>query len=40
MNMFHMRSEDRWVWNDAPDDLIAAVNTYSGTVGYICEYEE
>ena len=40
MNMFYMRSEDRWVWNDAPDDLIAAVNTYSGTVGYICEYEE
>lgn len=40
MNMFYMKKEDRWVWNDAPDDLIAAVNTYAGTTGYICEYEE
>lgn len=40
MNMFYMKKEDRWVWNDVPDDLIAAVNTYAGTVGYICEYEE
>ena len=40
MNMFYMKKEDRWVWNDVPDDLIAVVNTYAGTVGYICEYEE
>lgn len=40
MNMFYMKKEDRWVWNDVPDDLIAAVNTYAGTIGYICEYEE
>lgn len=40
MNMFFMKKEDRWVWNDVPDDLIAAVNTYTGAVGYICEYEE
>ncbi len=39
MNMFYIKKEDRWVWNDAPDDLLAVVNAYAGTVGYICEYE-
>lgn len=40
MNMFYRKKEDRWVWNDVPDDLLAVVSTYAGTVGYICEYEE
>lgn len=39
MNMFFMSRESRWVWNDVPNDIIAVVNSYSGTVGYICEYE-
>lgn len=39
MNMFYVSKEGRWVWNDVPDDLIAVVEYYSGTVGYICEYE-
>lgn len=40
MNMFYVSKEKRWVWNDVPDDLIAAADFYAGTVGYICEYEE
>ncbi|MDE5907194.1 MAG: zinc-ribbon domain-containing protein [Lachnospiraceae bacterium] len=40
MNMFYVSKEGRWVWNDVPDDLIAIAEFYSGTVGYICEYEE
>lgn len=40
MNMFYVSKEERWVWNDVPDDLIAVAGFYSGTVGYICEYED
>ena len=40
MNMFYVSKEERWVWNDVPDDLIAVAEFYSGTVGYICEYED
>lgn len=28
-----------WIWNDVPDDLVAAVSYYAGKVGYIVEYE-
>lgn len=40
MNMFYMGREERWVWNDVPDDLVEVVSAYSGTIGYICEYED
>lgn len=40
MDIFYYKSESRWVWNDAPEDIIAAISTYAGNVGYICEYEE
>lgn len=40
MNMFYYKSEDRWVWNDVPNDIIAIVGSYKGSVGYICEYDE
>lgn len=40
MNMFYVSKEGRWVWNDVPDDLIAVAEFYSGTVGFICEYED
>lgn len=39
MNIFYYKKENRWVWNDVPNDIIAIVNTYAGKVGYICEYE-
>ena len=40
VNMFYRKSEDRFVWNDAPDDIITAVSYYAGKIGYICEYED
>lgn len=39
MNMFFYKNENRWVWNDVPDDIISLVPTYKGTVGYIIEFE-
>ncbi|MDE7404363.1 MAG: C-type lectin domain-containing protein, partial [Lachnospiraceae bacterium] len=40
MNMFYVGKEQRWVWNDVPEDLIEVAEFYSGMIGYICEYEE
>lgn len=40
MDMYYNKSEGRWVWNDVPDDIVAAVPAYSGKVGYIIEFEE
>lgn len=39
MDIFYFKDEGRWVWNDAPNDLVAAVKSYSGTVGYIVEFD-
>lgn len=39
MNMFYIKSKGIWVWNDVPDDILGVANFYSGTIGYICEYE-
>lgn len=39
MNIFYYKRDKRWVWNDVPDDIIAAISSYKGTVGYICEYD-
>lgn len=36
MTMFFYKGENRWVWNDAPNDI---TTYYSGKTGYICEYE-
>lgn len=39
MNMFYLKSLERWVWNDVPDDVLAVASFYSGSMGFICEYE-
>ena len=39
VNMFYSSSEERWAWNDAPNDIISVVPSYSGKVGYIVEIE-
>ena len=28
-----------WYFNDAPDDILAAVSEYKGKIAYICEYD-
>lgn len=40
VDMFYRSGEERFVWNDVPDDLIGVVSSYAGKVGYICEYED
>ena len=36
MSMFYYSGENRWVWNDSPEDL---TTYFPDKVGYICEYE-
>lgn len=40
LDIFYLKDSGRWVWNDVPDDILAAVPSYSGKIGYICEYED
>lgn len=39
MSLFFFDGEKRFVWNDTPNDMLAAEPAYSGQIGYICEYE-
>lgn len=39
IEMYYNSDENRWIWNDIPNDLIAIAPYYSGRVGYIVEYE-
>lgn len=39
VDMFYSSGENRWVWNDTPDDLISLLSYYSGKVAYIIEIE-
>lgn len=40
MNLCYYKKESRWVINDIPNDVLSVMKSYSGRVGYICEYEE
>ncbi len=40
VDFYYYSKEERWAWNDVPDDIIAIVPYYSGNIGYIVEYEE
>lgn len=40
LDICFIRSENRWVMNDVPDDILASVSYYSGRLGYIVEYED
>ena len=38
--MFYRNAEDRFFWNDSPENLTAISDQYKGRIGYICEYED
>ncbi len=39
IDLFYSTTENRFVLNDAPNDIIGAVPSFSGKVGYIIEYD-
>lgn len=39
MEMFFYSEENRWVWNDIPNNLQDYMSGSSKKIGYICEYE-
>ncbi len=40
LSMLYRSAEDRFCWNDVPNDLLSVADFYAGRIGYICEYEE
>lgn len=39
LDILYHEGSGKWVWNDAPNDIISIVPSFSGKIGYICEYE-
>lgn len=40
LDICFISSENRWVLNDVPDDILSSVSYYKGRIGYIIEYED
>lgn len=39
MCMLYIKSDDKWGWNDIPNDVISVAANYKGILGYVCEFE-
>lgn len=39
MNIIYQKKADSWYFNDIPNDVINVSDSFSGTIGYICEYD-
>lgn len=40
LSMFYYEDEQRWVFNDIPNNMLDYYSYYSGRIGYICEFDE
>ena len=40
LNIFYYSQEDKWVFNDVPNNILDAVPQFKERIGYICEMEE
>lgn len=40
VDMIYREADKRCYFNDVADDILAQVPSFSGSVGYICEYDE
>lgn len=40
VDLLFRSSDDRFYWNDVPEDVVAAASYLKGMFGYICEYED
>ncbi len=39
MDVLYKKKADSWFFNDIPNDVIAVAESFSGKIGYICEYD-
>ncbi len=39
MDLIFRSKADTWYFNDIPNDILAVSDSFSGKIGYICEYE-
>lgn len=40
VDIFYYAKEDRWIFNDVPNDMIELDSMFEGRMGYIIEYED
>lgn len=40
VDIFYYGKEDRWIFNDFPDDVVAFDSAFEGRIGYIVDYED